>query len=221
MEKGITPVQVVEKDFSQEDLGLLANFRREGCPGLAKIVGEGEEIFLTCFDLYMSGKTYSEISKIVSVRKEIVLFVSEKHNWFEKRISYYSELASHSLQKYQKSKLETVDTMMLLLSAMNDFFKKEGYRYHKTKDASIIKNFDQKMFGQYLKSIEIVDGLMQDTISGKPGSINQPLVNINMNSGTMKHVDGNTIELNVEPTEIGDILATLSKIKKIKAKVDT
>src|SRR5690606_14741557 len=115
---------------------------------------------------------------------------SEKHKWFDKRLEYYSELAAHALQKYQKSKLETVDTMLLLVSAMNDFFKKEGNRYHKTKDVDILKSFDSKMFAQYLKTIEMVEKIMEKTADGDA----KPLVNINNYGGTVKQVDNNTVE---------------------------
>lgn len=83
-------------DFSSEELESLKSFTNESKPGIGSI---RESDIFQCFGLYMSGKTYSEISQITSIKKDVILYLSSASNWHEKKLKYYEDISSNVLQK--------------------------------------------------------------------------------------------------------------------------
>jgi len=114
----------------------------------------------------MYGKTYSEISKITNTKKNVILYVSDKGNWHDKRMVYYNDLSDNMLQKCNESKIETLNTVTTMVSALNKYFGTKYDKLLKTKDESIIEGLDTKLLGQYYKATEAVDKIIGASASG-------------------------------------------------------
>ena len=123
------------------------------------------------------------------------------------------------IQKYSQAKLEGLNTMITMVSALNQYFGKKFNSFLTTKNEEIINNMDTKLIAQYQKAQENIDKLMgAGATDNKKGS--NPLVNINVNSATIKKTDNNTIELSDEDysekeKSVAEILSKLAEIKKI------
>lgn len=214
------------EDFSSEDLQSLEDYEKKGCPGLERKV---DSDFFQWFQLYMSGKSYTEIAKITSSKKDMILYASKKGQWHSKKMQYYSDLNDTALQKYSQSKLESLNTVTTMISALNKYFGGKFDKYLKTNDSSIIESLDTKLLAQYYKATETMDKIVGASLGkddeGNRGNGKQPLVNINMTgSNKVTQTDENTIEIEADETDkekaVAEVLASLSKLKKIRASDD-
>src|SRR5271170_7549595 len=78
-----------ESDFTEIDMEKISAFREAGLPGLARV----DDVILTrIMELYLSGKTYNQISKTLNLNKAIILYLSHKFDWFMVRKEYLIDL---------------------------------------------------------------------------------------------------------------------------------
>jgi len=101
-------------DFSPEEKTSLSEYIKKGCPGIEKI---DENDVVECLKLYLSGKTYLEISNICKVKKDLVLYIAYRSNWHKKKMDYISDLSQNILNKVNQTKLESVNTLSALINA--------------------------------------------------------------------------------------------------------
>lgn len=205
-------------DFSPEEVSSLRSYKNNGCPAIHRYV---ESDFFQWFELYMSGKTYTEISKITNTKKDLILYTSDIGNWHDKRMQYYSDLSDNMLQKCNDSKIETLNTVTTMVTALNQYFGSKFDKFLKTKDESIIETLDTKLLSQYYKATEAVDKIIGGSVGANTGEGKSPLVNINLTGrAKVTQTDENTVEVESEGTitekEVGEVLKGLSKIKKIR-----
>lgn len=202
-------------DFTPEELESLQDWKDNGRPGLTKI---NIDDTVQWFDLYMSGKSYSEIASICKVKRDIVLHASERANWVERKEEYYADISQNIIKKYKQAKMENINTMTTMISAMNKYFAKKFDKYLSTNDDSIIEKIDSKMLIQYQKISESMTSLINEA-SGKKDESKAPTININMgDKSKIKQNDDNTVEIeaNNEEEEVKDILDKLAKVKKLR-----
>ena len=211
-----------KRDFSTEELESLKDYRKNNMPGLTRMTESDASQY---FELYMAGKTYSEIAKITSTKKDLILYVSDRCNWHNKKMQYYSDLSDNMLQKCNESKIETLNTVTTMVTALNRYFGDKFDRFLKDKDVTIIENIDTKLLAQYYKATEAMDKILGGSVGNgdsDPKSRQNPLVNVNVNGGArVTQTDENTLEIDITESEkekaVGEILAGLSKIKKIRS----
>jgi len=208
--------KVQTSDFTEEEKQSLEEYRKNGCPGLVKLT---DSQAFQWFELYMSGKTYSEIAQIARQKKDLILYVSAKANWHEHRMKYYGDMAANILNKYEQTRLESVNTMATGISALNKYFGKRFNKFIQTGDESIVEDMDTKLLGQYYKAIESLNKMVGASIdeSGKSG---QPLVNINMTNGKVTQTSENTIEIDTDDEASKILAALVNKKLKIDKEVD-
>lgn len=201
-------------DMTKEEKEAIAEYRSNGCPGLVKI--DADKV-TQWFDLYMSGKTYGEISEISHFHKNIILYVAHRGRWHDKRMNKYNDLSASLYNKTCSSKIEGANTVATFMSAMNRYYINKLNKYLATNDDTIIENLDTNLLGKYHKTIEMLEKLIA---TGNTSSIplppnESPSVNININ-GPTEIVDGsNTIDINQKPSS-GEILKALLALKNSK-----
>ena len=199
-------------DMTIEEKKAVAEYRANGLPGLVKIE---ESDIAQCFNLYMSGKTYTEIAMEVKKNKEMILYLSEHGTWHEKRMAQYSEIALHLADKIQKTKIQSADTIANLIAGTGKYINEQVTKFQKTNNAEVLKDIDSKVLTSYFKSIEALDKLI-----GSKGKGGVPNVNIDMTGNTGK-TEIKEQEDGVEITttnESGDTLSLLARYKKEKNK---
>lgn len=205
--KNLPEVQV--SDFTEEEKEALADYRKNGCPGLTKLT---DTQAFQWFELYMSGKTYSEIAQITRQKRDLILYVSAKAKWHEHRMRYYGDMSRNILKKYEQTRIESVNTVATGISALNKYFGKKFHKFIQTGDESVVENMDTKLLSQYYKSIETLNKIVGASIED-PEKVSKPLVNINMSGGKVTQTDENTLEIETEK-QASDILKILAKNKK-------
>jgi hypothetical protein len=209
--KAVSTVKKTD-DFTEDDHKSLQDFIKKGCPGLSKVADSNT---FEWFQLYMSGKSYGEIATSCNTKKELVLYMANKLQWNEKRMSYYSDISSNLIERTKAVKVESASTIATMVSALNQYFGEKFVNYLKTKDASHLEGVDVKLLGQYYKSLEMLDKMM-----GMAGSeAKSPSVNINIGESAKieQKVDGSVV---VTDQSAQEIMALLAQYKRKMSEAD-
>jgi hypothetical protein len=202
------------EDLSEEEQVSLQNYISNGCPGLVKI--DDTKVF-KWFELYMSGKSYSEIATITREKKDLIVYIAHRGKWHEKHMQYYADIASNLTNKIKKVKLESANTVATAITALGKYYGDQFNKYLLTNDSSIIANMDTKTLAQYYKSIEVLDKMMSPN-SGSSGDGGGPSVNINVGSNAkIEQKDDKTVEITTDEAA-GDLIKALAKYQRVKEK---
>jgi len=207
----------IENDFTPEEVNKVNDFVKNGCQGLENLVKQEHKIN-SMFSLYMSGKNYTEISKITKVKKNMVLYMSAKMRWYDKRMEYLNDIQNNITKKIKDTRLESLNFISNLISMHHKYYGEEIDKYMATGDKDIVDNMDLKSLSQYFKSIEILEKILNPTNVNKGnGGVN---VNINAaDGGKEEKEDDNTIE--ITSGNAGNVLKALAEMKdKEKKKED-
>lgn len=205
-------------DFTPEERESLENYKKNGCPGLLKT---NESDAFQWFSLYMSGKTYKEIAKISNAKRDLILYFSEKGTWHEKRMDHYSSMSDAVLHKAMASKLEALDTMSTMVSALNKYYGGKFNNFLKNNDNSIIDNMDTKMLSQYHKVMESIDKILSPKNSEEEGGV--PKINIYAGKKTVieSNKDGSidvSEEDELQDEDVANALKNLAKLSRSRKK---
>jgi hypothetical protein len=206
-----------ESDFSESEIQSLKNFVSKGCPGISKV---DEVKIFQWFELYMSGKTYDEISTINGDKKDLILYISDKQKWFSKKISYYNDLTSHAQEKIAIAKITAISSITSGITAMSKFHEEIFNKYLKTNDASVLEQLDPKMFAAFMKILESLGKIDSTGQSPEKGG-QHTSVNINFNNMESKKPDLIISDAEVVKKEDGpSMVQRLAQYKRDKKKDD-
>jgi len=205
----------IDNDFTDEEVKKINTFVDNGCVGLESLVKDEHKVN-GLFGLYMAGKTYVEISKISRVKKDLVLYMSAKQKWYEKRMEYLSDIQKNMVKKLTDTRVESLNFIANLISVHHKYYGEEMNEYLRTGDRTIIENLDLKQLSQYFKSIELLEKILNPT-NVKTGGGSNMNVNVNASDGaTLTQINENTLE--IKPGNTGTILEALVKHKEEKEK---
>jgi hypothetical protein len=202
---------IIDNDFTDQEVETINTFVSNGCLGLETLVKDESKVN-SLFSLYMTGKTYIEISKITRVKKELVLYMAAKMRWYEKRMEYLEDIQSKMTKKMTEARIESLNFITGLIGFHHKFYGDEINKYLETGDRDIINNLDLKALGQYFKSIEILEKLMNPSNVTRPGGGSGATININAAGSDIRQVDANTLE--ITPNSTGDLLKALAEMKE-------
>ena len=200
-------------DMTKEEREDVLAFIANGCPGLLKVL---DSDMWRYFNLYMNGKTYSEIATVLKVNKTLILYLSYKSKWLDHKFKYYQDISLNLLKKIQEKKLDIANTLLVAITAEGKYLENEYNRYLTTNDKTIIERLDTRKTGVFLKLTNALDNIMKsDNGSDDEGKLKQPLVNINMAMGskaTIEQTGEKTLEITDETA--GELVKALAGMKK-------
>lgn len=174
-------------DIVGKDQDALAAFIEAGTPGVGSLEEEGVK---KMFDLYLSGKTYRQISGIMRTPKTLVMYLSRKLQWFERRQEYLTELEETNLPRIIEAKLMSQDFLLQLVQMLHKKIGARMTRYMMTDDEKYANQINLKEVELYLKTLE---RLQKTTELPRAAG---PLVGINVTEGaTLTRTGDNTIEV--------------------------
>jgi len=199
----------IDNDFDEKEVERINTYVKHGCMGLETIVKD-ETKMASLFSLYMAGKTYTEIATIGGAKKNIVLYLSAKMRWYEKRMEYLSDIEKNMTKKMTETRIESMNFITSLIGFHHKYYGDEINKYMATNDRTIIDGLDLKSLGQYFKSIEILEKIMNPT-NVRTGGGSGATININAAGADIK-TDKDTIE--ITPSNTGNILQALADMKK-------
>lgn len=202
----------IDNDFTDEEVKRINTYVTNGCVGLETLVKDDHKVN-NLFALYMSGKTYTEVSKISRVKKDMVLYMAAKMKWYEKRMEYLNDIQNNITKKITETKTESLNFIASLISMHHRYYGDAINDYLRTGDRTIVDGLDLKQLTQYFKSIEILEKILNPANVNRGGGSNTT-VNINTPGGKVEQVDEKTIE--ITPGNAGDALRALAKLKDEK-----
>lgn len=199
-----------ETDITPKELIKVAEYKEAGMPGLAS-VAQNQVVLAKALDLYMSGKTYGEISKIAGIKKDIVLYLAHKFDWYGAKMEQLTILDANIKDRILQANLVNKD---FVLQIQQFFLKKIGSkitRYLATGDDEIANKIDGKDLDRYQKYVELLDKLTTE----KPATVRQPAVGLNLGDGvSVKKVGENEVVITPRSKTIGEMLKELADIKR-------
>lgn len=195
-----TIVEDVATDITEADNALIDKYVEEGLPRIAEI----DEVKLArILDLYLSGKTYRQISTMMQIKKVMILYLSRRFNWFQMKQEYIADLEQSIRGRILEAKLVSQDFLMQLLLFWQKKIGKHINDFLVNGNETSAKNIDLKEIDKYLKTVEALHRL--STIpSSTPVA---PAVGLNLGEGvTIEKVGNNTVEITPKSKKIGDML---------------
>ena len=152
----------------------------------------------------MSGKSYSEIATITSSKRDLILYVSHKSKWNESRASYMASLSANLASKITQTKLESLNTVQTIVSALGKSIEGKMNTYLKTKNEDIMATMSKDDLRNYFKGLEVFEKLISEP---KEGGGKGVTINIGADS-TITQKDDNTVEVNTS-------LSSAEKLRKL------
>jgi hypothetical protein len=207
-------VEVVKtSDFTHFDTKAVEEYKNKGMPGLDKL---DDVTAVRMMEMYLSGKTYREISHVTNKSKAMVLYLSSKFEWYPKKIEYLRDLEETMVRRTIESRLVGQD---FLLQLKQLFEKKIGDKiadYLRTNDVKFANEIDLKEVDKYIKTFEALDKLTGERVkASKSDKSSAPAVGLNLGDGvTIKKVGENEVEVTPKQKKIGDMLKELADFRR-------
>ena len=194
-------------DLSPDDLKRIAIYKEEGMPGLGALE---ESKMHKIMDLYLSGKSYRQISQALRVDKTMVMYLSNRFNWYLMRREYLHELEMTQRQRLLESKIESKDFLLQLTHMWQRKIGSNITKYLQTDDERFANEIDLKEVDRYLKTIDIIHKLSYD---GKTEG--KPTVGLNLGDGVVITKKGdNEVEITPKQKTIKDALRQFADMRR-------
>jgi len=197
-------------DFSEKEQAELQKYIEEGTPGVNEAT---DEKIKKMWDMYILGKTYTQLSGIMRIPRAVVLFVSHKLQWFEHKHEYLVDLEETKRQRVIEAKLMSQDFLLTATQAFHKKYTKKMNAYLAGDDTAM-NDMDWKGYDRYLKTIERLE-----KAAGISAENLRPLVGINMQDGmTMKRTGDNEVEITPKEKSTENMLKHLADLQREKNK---
>jgi hypothetical protein len=207
--KGEYPIDMTDKEIKS-----LEQFIEDGLPGIFNVPSEKISRMI---EMYYNGQTYHDIALKLGVKKNIVLYISYKNNFYQSKIEHYENMARNLAEKVEITQNRSVGLLVDAMSTLENYYRDILDRYAVTKDPRIIESADFENFKMYMKCMEMLQKIKNpDSGNGKT-----PQMGLNLpNGGILKKIDDNTVEvsplssLSDDKSKLGDVLKMLAKLRE-------
>ena len=115
MADNLPTVPVQTTDLSPKEVERAKAYEEAGLPGIIDI---NNNQIARMIDLYLGGCTYTQVCNILGIKKDIVLYLAQRHNWFEAKQEYHEELKEKIRSRVISSKLRNAEFMLLFVQAL-------------------------------------------------------------------------------------------------------
>jgi len=198
-------------DISDESMKKVQKYIDSGLPGVSAV---DETKIGKMMELYLSGKTYDQISTITRTDRVIVMYFSHKLNWCDIRKEYMVELADHMKRRVMEAKLQSQDFLLQLAQMWQKKIGHKITRYLETNNEEFSVQINLKEIDRYMKTIE----LLQKSTAEAPKD-KGPLIGLNLGEGaTVTRNSDNQIEITPKQKAIGDVLKHYADLRREEEK---
>ncbi len=199
-----------ESDITPIELQAIEKFKEAGMPGLAS-VAQNEVTLTKALDLFLSGKTYHEISKIVNVKKDIILYLGHKFDWYGTKMQQLQILDACIKERILQAKLMNQD---FVLQIQQFFLKKIGRkmtRFMASGDDEVADSVALKDVDMYMKSVDLLDKISTEKVP----TGHRPTVGLNLGDGvTVKKVGEGEVVITPRNKTAGEMLKEFADMKR-------
>ena len=147
----------IETDLTADDHEKIRLYKEEGMPGIGSV--EPSKI-QRMTDLYLTGHTYHEVSQKMRIKKDIVLFLADKHRWFSLKKEALQDLEKN----FQTRAIEFKKTTPAFLLNLIQHLQQEMVQLM----ASDTGGIEPKLIGNYIKALETLNKIMPELPTNTP-----------------------------------------------------
>lgn len=204
-----------ETDIVPLELKRIEKFKEDGMPGLGAVV---DVVLAKALDLYLGGKTYNEIAGTLKVKKDIVLFLAHKFNWYGTKMEHMQVLDANIKERLLHAKLVNQDFLLQIQQFFQQKIGKKISRYMATGDEEIANKVDGKDIDRFNKAVELLDKISSEKI---PLNNKTPALGLNLGDGgvDIRRVNENEITITPRNKTVGEMLNELANIKRKEEEV--
>jgi hypothetical protein len=207
-------------DMSEKEIRSLEEFIEDGLPGILSVTPEKIHRMI---EMYFDGQSYQDISLKLGIKKNIVLYISYKHKFYESKLEHYENMIKHLKEKMDIAENRSINLIVDTMMSLESYYRNIFNRYAISKDPKIIENADFENFKMYLKCMEILQKMKNPDSSG---NIKVPQMGLNLpNGGILKKIDDTTVEVSPlssmpdnKSSKLGEVLEMLAKLREEKEK---
>lgn len=197
-----------EHDFTEKDLAVIQEYMEAGLPNIASVDGIKMGRIL---DMYLSGKTYRQISTIMNIKKELILYLAHRFKWFEVRKEYIEDLERNMRSQLIETRIRSQDFLLQLMSMWQKKIGTNISKYLATDNVEFANNIDLKEVDKYLKTIEILHRISTDKV---PAPSSSP-IGLNVGDGvTITKKGNNEVEITPKSNAIGELLKQYADFRR-------
>lgn len=209
-------IKKFQVDMSPDQDEVLTAYIEAGLPSISKVT---ESDVFQWFNLYMSGRNYTEISSQCNTELCKVLYIANKYKWYEKKSKHYELIMDKVDQKLSTIKGESISFLVDMMSFVHKFYGQDITEYLKTNDREAAKRIDFKNIDKYFKTIDALSKMLEnpDKLIRDAKSAQNPSVNVNFNVGDAKISKGSDGSVLIESNPLKQI-AELKRQEELKEK---
>jgi hypothetical protein len=197
-----------ETDLTSRELEIVQKFKDDGLPGIA---AANEVVMTKALDLYLAGKTYLEICTITSSRKEVILYLAQKFNWYGTKMEFLEILNATIAERIMHAKLTNMDFVLQI----QQFYKKKIgsrlTRYLASGDEEIANSINDKDIDRFAKYVDLMDKLTTEKGQMNPRG---PAVGLNLGDGVTITKVGDEVTITPRNRTAGEMLSELANFKR-------
>jgi len=201
-----------ESDITPKELQSIEKFKEEGMPGLHAVVTNPVTI-TKALDLYLSGKTYHEVGQILTVKKDIVLYLAQKFDWYDTKMQHLEILDANLKERILHAKLVNQDFALQLQQFFLQKIGRKMKRFMATGDDAEAAKVNGADIDRYIKAVELLDKLTteKNNTNGRG-----PAVGLNLGDGgvDIKRVNENEITITPRNKTVAQMLNELANEKR-------
>jgi hypothetical protein len=212
MSNQLTTIQ--DTDLTESELVKVQHYKEEGLPGISVVT---DEQLAKMLELYITGSTYTQISKTLNVKKVIIQYFAHTTGWYETKKEYLNEIQEKIKTRVIDAKLRNKEFMLTLVQAWQKKIGSQLLRYLATDNNQHMEDIDLKEVAQLMKAIEMVNDL-DDT--GKDSKGKTPAVGLNLGNGVVvERSSDNKLTITPKESSIGDLLQEYADNQRSKENV--
>jgi hypothetical protein len=196
-------------DLTPKELQRIQEYKDSGLPGIASVTDVG---VTKALDLYLGGKTYHEIAKILNIKKDILLYLAQKFKWYETKMEQLEILDANLKERILHAKLVNQDFVLQIQQFYLQKIGRKINRYLATGDEEIAAKIDSKDIDRYQKAVELMDKLTTEKTLNPRG----PAIGLNLGDGgvDIRRVGENDITITPRNKTVGEMLNELANTKR-------
>ena len=196
-------------DIAPTELKLLEDFKEAGLPGITSL---GDVFMAKSLDLYLSGKTYHEIAKTLSTKKEIVLYLAQKFDWYNTKIQQLEILDAGLKERILHAKLTNQDFLLQIQQFYLTKIGRHMTRYMATGDEDIARKVSEKDIDRLYKAIDLLDRLTTEKVNIRERG---PTIGLNLGDGVnIQKIGENEVSITPKQRTVGEMLEYYANLKR-------
>lgn len=198
-------------DLNSKESDELQKFIEDGTPGLHEADKDKTN---KMFEMYLLGKTYTQISGIMRLPRPVVLFVAHKCNWFPIKQEFLVEFENTKQQRLIEAKMMSQEFLITAQQAFNKKYSSKMNSYLAGNDEAM-NDMDWKGYDRYLKTMERLE-----KVTSVPGENQRPLIGLNIGGAgvDMKRTGQNEIEITPKEKATENMLKYYADLNREKNK---